>query len=123
MYPRFIEQRVREALSDTRVVLITGPRQAGKTTLAETLAHREMPFLTLDDQTTLDTARADPLARCRRDTRVFKAYSDGTLTFEERLRSQTSRQPLSPGRSADSDVRVKPDRQYLTRGHLRSIRD
>lgn len=65
MYPRFIEHRVRAALSDTRVVLISGPRQAGKTTLAERLAGKGMPFLTLDDQTTLDTARADPVGFIR----------------------------------------------------------
>jgi hypothetical protein len=65
MYPRFIERRAREALTDTRVVLISGPRQAGKTTLAEKLATDGMPFLTLDDQTTLDTARSDPVGFIR----------------------------------------------------------
>lgn len=64
-YPRFIERRIREAMADTRVVLISGPRQAGKTTLAEKLASGSMPFLTLDDQTTLDTARADPVGFVR----------------------------------------------------------
>lgn len=48
MYPRFIEHRVRDALTDTRVVLISGPRQSGKTTLAEKLAGDGMPYLTLD---------------------------------------------------------------------------
>lgn len=65
MYPRFIEKRVRAALKDTRVVLISGPRQSGKTTLAEKLADSGMPFLTLDDQTTLETARADPVGFVR----------------------------------------------------------
>lgn len=65
MYPRFLERRVREALTDTRVVLISGPRQSGKTTLAEKLAAGDMPFLTLDDQTTLDTARSDPVGFVR----------------------------------------------------------
>jgi predicted AAA+ superfamily ATPase len=37
MYPRWIEKRVRAELSDTRVVLLAGPRQAGKTTLAKFL--------------------------------------------------------------------------------------
>ena len=61
MYPRFIERRLREALSDTRVVLLSGPRQSGKTTLAEALAADGMPFLTLDDATTLESARRDPV--------------------------------------------------------------
>jgi predicted AAA+ superfamily ATPase len=65
MYPRFIENRVREALSDTRVVLISGPRQSGKTTLAEKIAGESMPFLTLDDQTTLGQARDDPVGFVR----------------------------------------------------------
>lgn len=50
---------------DTRVVLITGPRQAGKTTLAQALADDRMPFYTLDDQTTLDIARTDPVGFVR----------------------------------------------------------
>ncbi|MDR6903815.1 putative AAA+ superfamily ATPase [Rhizobium miluonense] len=33
MYKRFVERRADEALSDTPVVLIVGPRRAGKTTL------------------------------------------------------------------------------------------
>jgi uncharacterized protein len=65
MYPRFIERRIREALADTRVVLLAGPRQSGKTTLAEKFAADGMQFLTLDDQTTLDTARADPVGFVR----------------------------------------------------------
>lgn len=65
MYQRFIESRIKKALLDTRVVLISGPRQAGKTTLAEKLAGQSMPFLTLDDQTTLDTARSDPVGFVR----------------------------------------------------------
>jgi predicted AAA+ superfamily ATPase len=65
MYPRFLEHRVREALADTRVVLIAGPRQSGKTTLAEQFAADGMPYLTLDDQSTLNTARRDPVGFIR----------------------------------------------------------
>ena len=35
IYPRYIEQRLVEALEDSPVVLIHGPRQSGKTTLAQ----------------------------------------------------------------------------------------
>ena len=101
VYPRFIEQRVREALSDTRVVLITGPRQAGKTTLAEKLAHSEMPFLTLDDQTTLDTARADPVGFVRG---LDRAVIDEIQRAPEVL--------LAIKRSVDTDKR--PGRFLLT---------
>lgn len=41
------------ALADTRVVLVEGPRQAGKTTLVREFAEEQRPFLSLDDQLTL----------------------------------------------------------------------
>ena len=65
MYPRFVEHRIREALTDTRVVLLVGPRQSGKTTLAQKLAGEDMVFLTLDNATTLDAARTDPVGFVR----------------------------------------------------------
>jgi uncharacterized protein len=60
VYKRFLESRVHEALADTPVTLIVGPRRAGKTTLALKMADKDRAYLTLDDQTTLDAARADP---------------------------------------------------------------
>ena len=39
-YPRYIGQRLAEALADSPVVLIQGPRQCGKTTLAQMLCAR-----------------------------------------------------------------------------------
>ena len=65
MYPRFVERRIRAALADTRVVLICGPRQSGKTTLAQHIAGKDMPFLTLDDPTVLQAAKADPVGFVR----------------------------------------------------------
>lgn len=65
VYPRFAASRIKEALSDTRVVLITGPRQAGKTTLARQLASRDMDYRTLDNPTTLAAAKEDPVGFIR----------------------------------------------------------
>ena len=65
MYPRFIETRVKEALTHTRVVLVSGPRQSGKTTLATQIAAGIVPFLNLDDKTTLDAALADSVGFIR----------------------------------------------------------
>lgn len=65
MYPRYIEKRIAEALSDTRVVLLAGPRQAGKTTLVRHFAGKKMPFFTLDNETTLDAAKRDPVGFIR----------------------------------------------------------
>ena len=65
MYPRFAKERVEEALSDTRVVLISGPRQSGKTTLAMDVAGDKTPFLTLDDANVLRSAVDDPVGFVR----------------------------------------------------------
>src|SRR5262249_48121800 len=65
MYRRLIEPRLREALSDTPVVLIVGPRRAGKTTTVRAADGGSRIYLTLDDQTVLDAARADPVAFVR----------------------------------------------------------
>lgn len=60
MYERFLKLRVEEALSDTSVVLIVGPRRAGKTTLVRQMEEADRIYVTLDDQTALDAARTDP---------------------------------------------------------------
>ena len=60
MHPRFIEPRIQTSLSDTRVVLLSGPRQSGKSTLAQHLADDGRPFFTLDDATTLAAVQRDP---------------------------------------------------------------
>src|SRR5687768_10918838 len=71
MYERFIERRVEEALADTPVALVVGPRRAGKTTLARKLGQSgRRTYVTLDDQTVLGVARADPVGFIRGMDRV-----------------------------------------------------
>lgn len=60
--PRHAETRLRLALSDTRIVALVGPRQAGKTTLARRLAASDKrPLITLDDSDTREFAEEDPI--------------------------------------------------------------
>lgn len=65
LYPRHIEPRIAEAMEDTPVVLLAGPRQAGKTTLVRQIARSSMRYLTMDDQLTLMSARDDPIGLVR----------------------------------------------------------
>ncbi len=65
MYQRLVERRAEEALSDTPVVLIVGPRRSGKTTLVRKLGEAGRTYITLDDPTTLDAARSDPVGFIR----------------------------------------------------------
>jgi len=85
-YPRSVERRLVEALEDSPVVLIHGPRQCGKTTLAQITCapnhltwsssrptwggnapacgysqeNRDYRYFSFDDPVTRDGARADP---------------------------------------------------------------
>lgn len=70
MYERFVAHRAEEALSDTPVVLIVGPRRAGKTTLVRTLGEQDRTYVTLDDRTALAAARSDPAGFIRGLDRV-----------------------------------------------------
>jgi len=59
---RGLEDVVVEAMESARAVALLGPRQAGKSTLAQLLAGGRMPgeYLTLDDEAVRAAARADP---------------------------------------------------------------
>lgn len=70
MFPRFLEPRVREILTDTPVLGLIGPRQSGKTTLAKRISEPDRTYLTLDDPNLLAAARADPLGLIRDADRV-----------------------------------------------------
>ena len=66
LYARRIESRIAETLQDTPVVLLAGPRQAGKTTLVRQIAaDNGLRYLTLDDELTLLSAREDPVGMIR----------------------------------------------------------
>lgn len=63
MITRHAMSAVEAALADTRVVVVLGARQVGKSTLLEQVAAGESPrreLLTLDDQAVREAASADP---------------------------------------------------------------
>lgn len=62
MIRRNITPYILEALADTPVVMLTGARQTGKSTLVRALATREHParYLNFDDAPVLSAARNDP---------------------------------------------------------------
>ena len=66
LYPRLIEPHIAEALLDTPVLLLAGPRQAGKTTLVRQIAQQHgLRYLTMDDELALLSAREDPVGMIR----------------------------------------------------------
>ena len=63
---RCAEKPLREALEDTPVVAISGPRQSGKSTLARRITGDDWNYLTLDDDNTLNAALDDPSGLLKR---------------------------------------------------------
>lgn len=61
-FPRHLAPRLREALRDSPAVLIHGPRQSGKTTLARAVGEpRGYRYVSFDDEAIQAAARADPV--------------------------------------------------------------
>lgn len=61
-FPRFAAPRLEQALADSPVVLIHGPRQCGKTTLAQAVGGLNgYSYFSFDDAVTLAAATADPV--------------------------------------------------------------
>jgi predicted AAA+ superfamily ATPase len=77
LFTRRIRPIVVEALQHARIVLISGARQIGKTTLSTEIAATDHPMrtLTLDDDLTLQAALGDPAG--------FIAGLDGPVLIDE----------------------------------------
>lgn len=60
-FPRFVVPRLRESLADSPVVLIHGPRQSGKTTLARSVGEpRGYRYYSFDEDVARAAAEMDP---------------------------------------------------------------
>lgn len=101
MYDRLLARKAEEALSDTPVVLIVGPRRAGKTTLARKIGGTDRTYITLDDRTTLDAAQSDPAG-------FVRGLNEATIDEIQRAPELL----LAIKRSVDEDYR--PGRFLLT---------
>ena len=65
MLPRYCIKNIKQALADTPVVFIMGPRQTGKTTLIKSIIDDSWTYITLDDLTQLQIAQTDPVGFIR----------------------------------------------------------
>ncbi len=92
---------LRQALADTPVVCLTGPRQSGKTTLVRTMMP-ERPFFSLDHAPYLSAAKADPVG--------FVAALPREVTIDEIQRAPE----LLPAIKLSVDRDRRPGRFVLT---------
>jgi uncharacterized protein len=100
VFPRYVKTRVLEALADTRVVLILGARQVGKTTLAREIALNDHPaeIFSLDNMSTRQSAISDPtgfIVRLTGPALIDEAQRAPDLLLE--IKDATDADP-SPGR-------------------------
>ena len=59
--PRWLESRIKEVLKSHPVIVLTGPRQVGKSTLLGNAASlKTWRYITLDDPDALEQAKEDP---------------------------------------------------------------
>lgn len=101
LYPRPLVTVLRDALEDTPVVCLTGPRQSGKTTLVRAMMP-ERPFYSLDHAPYLSVARADPAG--------FVAALPAEVTIDEVQRAPE----LLPAIKVSVDGDRRPGRFVLT---------
>jgi predicted AAA+ superfamily ATPase len=101
LYPRYVSDALQEALADTPVVCLLGPRQSGKTTLAQNYCP-DFSYITFDDATLLDVARRDPVG-------FIQGLSDHVILDEVQRAPE-----LMPAIKASVDRDRKPGRFLLT---------
>ena len=102
MFQRLVESRVIDAMGTSKVVLLSGPRQSGKTTLAEKIAGTQMECLKLDDPTLAASARKDPVG--------FIENNNKAVVFDEIQRVPE----LIPVIKSKIDLDDRPGRYLLT---------
>lgn len=98
--PRAAEAVVRRALGVTPVVVVTGARQTGKSTLVRSLPElAQLPYLTLDDLDLLDQARRDPTSLLERAERLVLDEVQRAPDLLLALKREVDRdRPRRPGR-------------------------
>lgn len=101
IYPRLIAPKLKEALADTPVICLLGPRQVGKTTLAEAL-ELNRTYINFDNRTLLQAAQADP------DGFIQSLPERVTLDEVQRIPD------ILPAIKASVDSNRKPGRFILT---------
>lgn len=60
LYPRWQKVTIKRVMPERRVLMLSGPRQSGKTTLARALESNQVEYRTLDDGTLREAAENDP---------------------------------------------------------------
>lgn len=124
-YIRWAKSTVKHALTTRRVIIISGARQVGKTTLAKQAVTDNAIFRTLDDTTLLDVALQDPQGFLEHDakTLVIDEIQKAPLLLPEIKKvvdkNNNKGQFVLTG---SSDVRSNPKIKESLAGRIKNIR-
>lgn len=110
IYKRWQAKKIKQTLKTRRVLLLIGPRQSGKTTLAKNLTNKKIIYRTLDDTTLLNAALDDPES--------FVRHGDDLMIIDEIQRAPLLLQAIKQ----NVDENEKPGRFLLTGStHIQSL--
>lgn len=124
MYPRFAENHIRKVMEYSRVALVCGPRQSGKTTLVKKIADPSIPFINLDDEVMLKSALSDPTGQIRGLDRAVIDEIQRVPELILAIKVSVDANP-SPGRfllTGSADVLTLPRVADSLAGRMKTIR-
>ncbi len=125
IYTRWQKKIIEEALTTRRVILLSGARQCGKTTLAKQLATAETIYRTLDDLAIRQIAESDPHG--------FVQHASQMLIIDEVQRvpsllsaiKKTVDEDTRPGQyllTGSANIQSLPSVQESLAGRIRKVR-
>ncbi|MCF8129466.1 MAG: AAA family ATPase [Deltaproteobacteria bacterium] len=133
-YPRWQKATIEQLMSERRVLLLSGPRQCGKTTLARELESNETEYRPLDDGTLREAADNDPKGFIKRRTKTLiidevqrvpsllsaikKAVDEDTTIGQYLLTGSTNIQSLPTVRESLAGRIAKIRLRPLTQGEI-----
>jgi predicted AAA+ superfamily ATPase len=127
MFERHLMPDLRAALRDTPVTMLIGPRQSGKSTLAEALVGEldDARYLTLDRGLTMSAARDDPagfVADGARTLVIDEVQRAPELLLEIKARVDRDRRPGSFVLTGSADVLTLPRVSETLAGRMEVLR-
>jgi predicted AAA+ superfamily ATPase len=125
IYPRWQIGSLEKALENRRVVIVSGARQCGKTTLVRQIIDGRNVYRTLDDEGQLKVAKTDPLG--------FLKHDQGTLIIDEIQKAPFLISAIkrvvdnnnAPGQflvTGSSDIQKHPEVKESLAGRVKHIR-
>lgn len=125
LYSRWQEKNIESALKTRRVILLSGPRQCGKTTLAKQLTSKNTLYRTLDDLAMRTLAENDPHG--------FVRHNKSMLIIDEVQRApillsaikKVVDEDTRPGQyllTGSANIQSLPSTQESLAGRIRKVR-